>query len=443
MRHVDDGELHAYLDGAADVFASGEIEALESHLSECDGCRARLEEEREIRIRAASLLDDGAEPGPLSMPSYEELVRSRRPATVRWLVLPWAAVFVLGLGIGWIARERAPLEPLALEMERVQENETRAFDQSSSPPSARETHSDPRRGIAAAPVSYPSAAAGDSRLEPARASSVTPPGPESVEVAITGLAQAEPEPTDVPESLGHRGDARPPPEAPAMIERDDDLVNRGVVTEEGGGPLGGAGISLAGTSVRTITNPDGSYAPSVPTGTIDSIRPDTVRAVMIGYAAAGRPVDPSEAGTAVADIELSWQPLALDELVATGRSVRQAGGAWRPIDEAGARSILGTELPVVDGLRVTGIQRGEIGGREAVRVRQRLETGATVTLEIARMTSARVRAEREASTSEFVVVETRQAARTSEIVARSSELTVTLSAPVPLEELQALLVRLR
>jgi len=59
MSHVDDGTLHAYLDGE---LSPPEVQSLETHLAQCPGCRSRLEEERALISRAAELLWRAAPP---------------------------------------------------------------------------------------------------------------------------------------------------------------------------------------------------------------------------------------------------------------------------------------------------------------------------------------------------------------------------------------------
>ena len=53
MSHVDEGTLHAYLDGE---LPSTERAALEAHLAQCASCRATLTEERALLERASALL---------------------------------------------------------------------------------------------------------------------------------------------------------------------------------------------------------------------------------------------------------------------------------------------------------------------------------------------------------------------------------------------------
>src|SRR2546430_13864079 len=98
MSHVDDGTLHAYLDGE---LSPPEAQGVEAHLAQCPGCRGRLEEERALIARAGELL-------ALAAPPDRELPPWRpgdaNPLERLWwqvrLPLAWAATIVLALGIG-------------------------------------------------------------------------------------------------------------------------------------------------------------------------------------------------------------------------------------------------------------------------------------------------------------------------------------------------------
>ncbi|MEJ2216689.1 MAG: zf-HC2 domain-containing protein [Gemmatimonadota bacterium] len=136
MSHVDDGLLHAYLDGALHAEDPAEAERVERHLAVCDDCRARLEAARGLRAEADALLE-GATPAELDMPPFETIAaraaaratkagvpdpdrptdagggdgvggtprRPRRFVVTR--TLAWAASIVIALGMGWWARELA------------------------------------------------------------------------------------------------------------------------------------------------------------------------------------------------------------------------------------------------------------------------------------------------------------------------------------------------
>ena len=109
MSHVDEGALHAYLDGALDEYPAAEQRRVREHLDLCPECAERLEVERAVRADAHAVLGL-AEPA-VEVPSFEELrayVERTRPApsrrsmgVVRW---SWAASVILALGVGWMLR---------------------------------------------------------------------------------------------------------------------------------------------------------------------------------------------------------------------------------------------------------------------------------------------------------------------------------------------------
>jgi len=98
MSHVDDGTLHAYLDGE---LAPAEVQGVDAHIAQCPACRGRVEEERALISRAGELL-------ALAAPPDRELPPFRagdvKPLKRLWwqvrLPLAWAATVVLALGIG-------------------------------------------------------------------------------------------------------------------------------------------------------------------------------------------------------------------------------------------------------------------------------------------------------------------------------------------------------
>lgn len=110
MSHVDEGALHAYLDGALDEYPTVEADAVRHHLDVCADCAARLEEVRLLRFRADEIL--GLATPRVAAPSFEELrayVRATRPpaspASARLNRLGWAASVLVALGVGWMVRD--------------------------------------------------------------------------------------------------------------------------------------------------------------------------------------------------------------------------------------------------------------------------------------------------------------------------------------------------
>jgi hypothetical protein len=76
MSHVDEGLIHAWLDGA---FAPDDPEfaRIEAHLAECEACRNALEIERRIRERAADVLGAAA-PDAVRVEPFQRILDARR-----------------------------------------------------------------------------------------------------------------------------------------------------------------------------------------------------------------------------------------------------------------------------------------------------------------------------------------------------------------------------
>jgi hypothetical protein len=119
MSHVDDGTLHAYLDGALSEEEPNRDE-LEAHLRVCADCRVRLEVALADRDRSREILGLLA-PQEILTPPFEEMLARReardapgRPGTrggpgrgsrrIGPIRLAWAASILLALGGGWMAR---------------------------------------------------------------------------------------------------------------------------------------------------------------------------------------------------------------------------------------------------------------------------------------------------------------------------------------------------
>ncbi|HET9949644.1 MAG TPA: zf-HC2 domain-containing protein [Longimicrobiales bacterium] len=111
MSHVDEGALHAYLDGALDEYPAATARRVREHLETCSTCRERLSEARMLRDEAARVLQLAAPPVG-APPPLEELrarvqaARPRRSPLGRLQRLGWAASVALALGAGWAIRGR-------------------------------------------------------------------------------------------------------------------------------------------------------------------------------------------------------------------------------------------------------------------------------------------------------------------------------------------------
>jgi anti-sigma factor RsiW len=109
MSHIDEGALHAYLDGALEEYPAAEAHRVREHVETCAVCADRLADERRIREQAQEIL--GLAAPHVEVPTFEELrayVRRNEPArttvSVRLYRLSWAASVVLALGTGWMLR---------------------------------------------------------------------------------------------------------------------------------------------------------------------------------------------------------------------------------------------------------------------------------------------------------------------------------------------------
>jgi hypothetical protein len=117
MQHVDEGILHAYLDGALDALAvTGTLPHgvtrtnVESHFRACADCTALLAAERQLRDGARAVLLDAAV--SVAAPPFEMVARGRIPPPPprrsrmrRALPLVWAASVLLAVVTGWWGSE--------------------------------------------------------------------------------------------------------------------------------------------------------------------------------------------------------------------------------------------------------------------------------------------------------------------------------------------------
>lgn len=123
MSHVDEGALHAYLDGALDEYPAAEARRIREHVETCAVCADRLTAEREVREEAHAILALAAP--QVEVPTFEELrayvVRTSqtqgRTMSVRLRRMSWAASVVLALGTGWMLRggDAVTISPLERE----------------------------------------------------------------------------------------------------------------------------------------------------------------------------------------------------------------------------------------------------------------------------------------------------------------------------------------
>ena len=111
MPHVDDGQMHGYLDGEC---TAAERHLLERHIEDCDACRALLEEAAASKSLATQLL--GELTPDVDSPEWQDMLeRAGEEAPVglssprAWRRdLAWAATMVLAFALGWQASRGYP-----------------------------------------------------------------------------------------------------------------------------------------------------------------------------------------------------------------------------------------------------------------------------------------------------------------------------------------------
>lgn len=96
MSHLDEGVLHALLDGE---IPSAELPPIQAHLAACAACRARLEEERQLLAESDDLVELLEVPAEGTVPAGARHSRTPRRAWGR--TLAWAASLLAAVGLGY------------------------------------------------------------------------------------------------------------------------------------------------------------------------------------------------------------------------------------------------------------------------------------------------------------------------------------------------------
>jgi hypothetical protein len=380
MQHLDDGYLQSWLDRDRSGITPAEAEEVEAHVAHCEVCAARLAELEGSNERARSLLA-AATPSREAAPDFSDVVRrSRRRSSPgrggpRWMAAGWAASLVAAIGLGWLSHglldPGAETPPVAGDLSVVQAEPGREA-------------SDPAPEIAIAPTTFSDAP-----------------------------AAAEPE------------------------EERRSLFVQGRVRSDDGTPLAFAQVSIPGTGLGTLTEADGTFALLLPTDAVAASAegPLTLNARQLGYESQTLPLAPAGRDTVSVDFRLSGHALALDEVRvaaaprAAAEPLGRAREAWIPTDREAAESEAGFALGIVPDLPVVEIELSEVDGAVAIRVRQALDSGATLTL---------VQWSADGPSLDPVLPEGQPVA-----TARTRGLVITGSAPISPDSLQALLGKLR
>jgi len=254
MSHVDDGTLHAYLDGE---LSPAEVQGVEAHLAQCPACRGRLDEERALITRAGELLALAAPPDR-ELPPFR--VGDVKPPTRLWwkvrLPLAWAATLVLALGIGTY---------LGSGVEQRQQPET-AADAEPARPQALESPLSSER------------ARRESRVKPRVAEMAAIP-------RDTALSAATPAPAPAPAPQ------------PAFVMLDGALVEKAspITVDSARALLGADPLAVPGAPIRTM-----------------------YRAREIGYSAVVIVEQALDSSTVIEVVNGRRSPLPLDAVVVTG-----------------------------------------------------------------------------------------------------------------------------
>jgi hypothetical protein len=340
MSHIDEGLLHAYIDGQT---AGAERSGLEQHVAGCAECRARLEEARALRDRSAGILS-GSGPAAVTPPPFEEVVARSRSVEARRRVfrrnrltaLGWAATLVIAVGVGWIARGTLGID------ERATQQPGFAVVDSAAPPVA-ERIAEPESGVGTAERTLAQAPLRESQQESGRAQRRDEPAPPAALKSETVPAREEP-------------------------------ADRRAESEEARAKLAQADVEREPAAVvatpATPTPPEGRARGAL--GQADSVE---------------HAPDERKAG-AEADVQIVVQEAAAEDAFAARRPVDldaligEAGeaGVWRVVDEPTARDRLGGPIARLPNAAIEAYLIPADSERPAVQVVQRLESGDVVVL---------------------------------------------------------------
>ncbi len=244
MSHLDEGVLHAVLDGEV---SSVELGPIQRHLAECRDCQARFEEARQFRDEALGLVER-LDPVPIAIAvaaaPASRLGAARRPAR-RWPVpLAWAATLIGAIGLGYaIGGVRAPpaAAPLAMnEITTAAPAPATSESEVAKPKEPIRASDDERRARprAAEPVAQRQTTPANANRQPTVADSITVTEPkQAVTETATSPALAKV--------------AAPPPQALASAELKDALSARAAASAVGARPGVSADLDRGGAQGRT------------------------------------------------------------------------------------------------------------------------------------------------------------------------------------------------
>lgn len=373
MSHLEEGVLHAMLDGE---IPSSELTEVQRHLAGCAECRVRLDEAVALRDEAGGLVDAIQLTTPVAPRPARPAAAPPRWSGRRFRQLAWAASVVAAAGLGYVARGPwtepvAPPEPAPSGITGpAQEAPSAAAPETSVTTAAVPSPPSDERRLDAPPQQV-AAELNRRANEPAigRQRDSVPVGRlrDAVEadraagIALEARARVQPRVQPGRQEGAFAADAVA--KVAAAPEAAGPTV-RGRIVGEAGTPLAGAVVRIAELDLQASTDREGEYVLGVPAERAP--KPVTLTARMLGFRPATR---------------------VLPELGERGRTedfLLRADG-FRPVEFADAVGRLGGTIRLIDGLtpaRHLEAAGNEVrivyllGGRELVLTQRR--EGATV-----------------------------------------------------------------
>ncbi|HEV7705460.1 MAG TPA: zf-HC2 domain-containing protein [Gemmatimonadaceae bacterium] len=383
MQHLDEGMIHAWLDGE---LPPAEREALEAHLAECAQCAAAVAEARGFIAASTRILTAlDSVPGGV-LPAASTGSGGARPAVRRHFVVSraWmAAAAVLVLSTLTVIATRPDSDVGRLRVAAVTRDQ-KELSASAAPatPATTAARADTARPAEEKPQAIaPSASNAPAPMQLRKAAPADAPKSIDENERLKSRLEAERQLTRARSNAGTAGamaDAASParapePQAPApairlseqpavppapsgfakdQAEKRADVVSKydsigrsasyaqgvsitGRVTSEAGAPLASASVVVAGAGIGTITRDDGSYSLTIPASRANGQTASLV-AKLIGYKAAAVPIVPTSAPI-TQDFVLNANPLALGQVIVTGAGTATANdklGAVTELDSA-------------------------------------------------------------------------------------------------------------
>jgi hypothetical protein len=395
MSHVDEGLLHAYLDGAIRPGDDAHA-ALTAHLELCADCRARLEEARAIKDRAHELLRSVLAGGK-GRPDFAEVERlaaarlqqaepaadtepaanTNRPARARrsrrYVSLAWAASIGVAVGAGWMARA-------LIVVPEVDEPRAAATDVPirATEPAAAATSPVESEAVAAAVESAAAAGSVESSVSvPAPAATLPPASPP---VADATTPRAEPPVAAMlpaaPPTADSAADAVPPADrlaaAPtATVIAPEVEAPTPMLTVETSRLARAPAAPSQQIVARDVVARTGFVADAQNRAAADAVR----RGVVADVAPPRSPRDSVEVDPRATPVAGAAGGTVLSRLFGGARVAATTPGRWREIGAHTAAQRYGHPLVGVPGLAIAGVWAAEESGALTIRTVQRGEDG--------------------------------------------------------------------